>query len=203
LRPLNFNFYQKSTNVAASKRDTLEILKEHKLFISYSNDPQVWKQAALALQSAGYNRKSLLTFMDQGLKAIPNDSLLLKQKNDFMITDLIVEGQNFASQANSEKSLQSYKEALKIDPENIYAMQNIGFHYYNHAEYKTAISYFLKALKYPGLNNGHTEYYIGLSYIQINDKENACKYFNLSKTKNYPDAQHQININCNKPIFSR
>jgi O-antigen ligase len=202
-RPLNFSFFQKSTNVAASKQDTVEILKEHKLYTFYENTPREWKQAALALQSSGYNRKNLLAFMDQGLKVLPNDSILLRQKKDFMITDLIVEGQNFASQANSEKSLQSYQEALKIDPENIYAMQNIGFHYYNHAEYKKAISYFLKALKYPGLNNGHTEYYIGLSYIQINDKENACKYFNLSKTKNYPEAQQQINQNCNKPIFSR
>lgn len=195
-RPRNQGFYQEFINNATFRKDTLEILKGHKLFIKYRNSAQAWKDAALALQNAGYNRQKLHNFIDEGLKQLPNDSILVRQKKDFMITDLIVEGQNFYSQGNPEKSLESYKKALKIDSENIYAMQNIGFHYYNKAQYKKAIDYFLNALKYPGLNDGHTEYYIAMSYLQISDFENACKYFSLSQSKNYPLAQQQIDQHC-------
>jgi tetratricopeptide (TPR) repeat protein len=148
------------------------------------------------LQTAGYDRKKRLLFIDEGLKALPGDSILLRQKMDFMITDLIIEGQKFASQGNPQKSLETYTKALNMDPENIYAMQNIGFHYYNQGQYKKAIDYFQNALKYPGLNDGHTEYYIGASYLQIGDKGNACRFFNLSKSKNYPAAQQQLDQNC-------
>lgn len=195
-KPRNLIFYQECLNNAASRKDTLEIFKEHKLFIKYRNIPQAWKDAAFALQTAGYNRKKLHLFIDEGLKELPGDSVLLRQKTDFMITDLIIEGQKFASQGNPQKSLETYTKALKIDPENIYAMQNIGFHYYNQGQFKKAIGYFQKALKSPGLNDGHTEYYIAASYLQINDTENACRFFNLSKAKNYPAAQQQLDQYC-------
>jgi len=202
-RPRDINFYQTSMNLAAVKKDTVEILKEYKLFSSYRKIPQAWTLASLALQSSGYNRKNLLLFVDEGLKILPNDSILLRQKKDFLITDYIIEGQGYAAQANFKKTLETYNKALKIDPENIYVMQNIGFYYYNQAQYKEAIKYFLNALKHPGLYGGHTEYYIAMSYLNSNDKDNACKYFELSKTLNYPDAQLQIDENCRSSFIKR
>jgi O-antigen ligase/lipoprotein NlpI len=196
LRPRDYFFYKRSINTAAKIQDTVEILKEHKLFTKFRNFSDEWKQTAYVLQSSGYNRKNLLHFVDEGLKKLPNDSLLIRQKKDFMVTGFIIEGQKFASQGNLDKTFESYNKALKVDPGNIFAMQNIGFYYYNLGQYNKAITYFQNALKYPGLNDGHTEYYMGISYLKINDKVNACKYFNLSKTKNYPDAQRQIDLNC-------
>lgn len=95
-----------------------------------------------------------------------------------------------------DKALNSYLKALDLEPENIYIMQNLGFYYYNLNKHKEAIPYFLNALKYPGLNDGKTEYYAGVCYLKNNDLENACKYFNLSKTKNFAGAQQQLDLHC-------
>ncbi|RWW91668.1 O-antigen ligase family protein [Flavobacterium cerinum] len=196
LRPRNYFFYQNLINLAANKQDTTEIIKAHNLFSKYIKKPEEWQSTALELQRAGYPRPKLLEFIDEGLKVLPNDSLLIKQKNDFLITDYIIDGQNYSAKFQMDKALNSYLKALELEPENIYIMQNLGFYYYNLNKHKEAIPYFLNALKYPGLNDGKTEYYTGISYLKNNDLENACKYFNLSKTKNFPEAQQQIELNC-------
>lgn len=196
LRPRNYFFYQNLINLAANKQDTTEIIKAHKLFSKYIKKPEEWQATALELQRAGYPRPKLLEFIDEGLKELPNDTLLIKQKNDFLITDYIIDGQNYSSKFQMDKALNSYLKALELEPENIYIMQNLGFYYYNLNKHKEAIPYFLNALKYPGLNDGKTEYYAGICYLKNNDLENACKYFNLSKTKNFAGAQQQLDLNC-------
>lgn len=196
LRPRNYFFYQNLLKLAADKQDTTEIIKAHNLFSKYIKDPNEWHTTALELQRAGYARPKLLEFIDEGLKVMPNASILIKQKKDFLITDYIIEGQNYNAQLKMDKALESYKKGMALDPENIYIMQNLGFYYYNLNRYKEAIPYFINALKYPGLNDGKTEYYIGISYLTIEDKENACKYFNLAKAKNFPDAQNKLDLYC-------
>lgn len=84
------------------------------------------------------------------------------------------------------------EKAEKIDPKNIYAAQNIGFYYLKTGRSKKAINYLLNALKYPGLNDGKTEYFLSICYLQEDDKTNACKYLNISKSKNYPDAEQLV-----------
>lgn len=196
LRPRNLFYYKYSTNLAAVKKDSVEILKESELFSKYRKIPEAWSVPAAELQKTNFNKKSLIRFVDQGLKEIPNDSTLIKFKNDIVIKDYIFEGQIFLSQSKFDKSLESFKKALKINPNDIYLQQSIGLNYYLSERYKEAIPYFLNALKYPGLNNGITEFYTATCYLKNNDVENACKYFNLSKAKNFPAAEQQLNQTC-------
>jgi O-antigen ligase/Tfp pilus assembly protein PilF len=196
LRPRHLEIYKLATQSAGIRRDTLEILKEHKLFSKYQEIPEAWDIASQSLQMANFNHKSLTNFINLGLKKHPNDSILLKQRNNFVIAEFIMKGQNYVSQSKFDKALQTYNKALKLDPENIYVMQNIGFYYYNLNQPKQAIPFLLKALKYKGLEDGKTEFYLAVSYLNVNDKENACRYFNLSKEKGFANAQQQLNQNC-------
>lgn len=196
LRPRNLLFYKYATNLAAIKKDTLEILKEHQLFSEYRKTSEAWSVPAMELQKANFNQKSLVRFIDQGLKEIPNDSTLVKLKKDILVKKYTFEGQIYLSKSKFDKSLESFEKALKVDSENFYLLQSIGLNYYFSGKYKQAINYFLNAIKLPGANDGTTEYYIGVCYLKSNDPENACKYFNLSKAKNFPLAQQQLNLNC-------
>ncbi|WP_394774378.1 O-antigen ligase family protein [Flavobacterium sp.] len=196
LRPRNTAFYKSSTSIAAMKQDTIEILKEHKLFSTFRKIPEAWVIAADQLQNAGYNRNNLLDFINLGLKSLPNDSTLLKRKNEHLIINYIIEGQNFESSLDMGKALKSYQKALNLEPSNVYTLQNLGFYYYNLGNYPEAIKNFLEALKQSGLENGKTEYYLAISYLKINESKNACKYFNISKTKKFADAEQQIILNC-------
>lgn len=196
LRPRNLNFYKMSTQFARAKQDTTEIFKEHQLFISYRNIPQAWKIAAEELQKGNYNSIKLGNFIDQGLKNHPNDSTLVKQKNDILILDYTKKGQDYFKSNNLKASLEFYQKALKLDPNNADTMQNLAFYYYSAGKYEEAKSYFLNALKQREFKSGRTEFFIGNCYLKTNDKLNACKYYTISKAKNFPDAQLQINENC-------
>ncbi|MBP1224552.1 O-antigen ligase family protein [Flavobacterium sp. 1355] len=192
LRPRNYDLYKGVTHYSIMKKDTLELIKNHAIFSRYSNVPETWVTVANVLQSSGADYKRIIRFVNEGLKKMPNDSVLLKKKNQLLITSYLQGGQNFETQSDLSKALESYEKALKIDPKNIYVTQNIGFNYFKQGQNKKAISSLLDALKYPGLNDGKTEFFLGICYLKENDKTNAMKYFTISKDKKYPPAKQLI-----------
>ena len=127
---------------------------------------------------------------------LADEAALKKRKHDLLIADLITEGQNFEEKKEMDKAILSYEKALKIDPKSIYAAQNIGFYYLKVGQSKKAIGYLLNALKYPGLNDGKTEYFLAICYLQQKDKDSACKYLTISKDKSYSDAERLIENIC-------
>ncbi|MEA9412578.1 O-antigen ligase family protein [Flavobacterium sp. PL02] len=196
LRPRNVNFFKMSAQFARAKNDTSEIFKEHNLFIKYRNIPEAWGIAAEELQKSNYNSSKLLRFIDNGLRYHPADTLLTKQKNNILIQKYTNEGRDLFLKNDLKKSLELYQKALKIDPNNPDTMQNLAFYYYSLGKYQDAKSYFLEALKRREFKSGRTEFFIGNCYLKTNERENACKYFSISKAKNFPDAQQQLNLNC-------
>ena len=192
LRPRNYNLYKIVSQYSIIKKDTLELLRNHELYSKYNNNPETWNTVASVLQNSGADYKRIIRFVNEGLKKMPNDSVLLKKRNQLLITSYLQGGQNFETQSELGKALESYEKALKIDPQNIYVTQNIGFNYYKQGQNKKAISSLLDALKYPGLNDGKTEFYLGICYLKENDKINAMKYFTISRDKKYPPAKQLI-----------
>ncbi|KAF2338156.1 O-antigen ligase family protein [Flavobacterium tistrianum] len=205
LRPRNYEIYNVAINFAIRKKDTAEILKEHKLFSLYRPMPETWLVAYEGLKNSGYNHKNLSKFIDKGLKLFPKDSILkneriniLHQNKDDLVATYITEGQNFENESKFDQAIDSYRKALKIDNENIYASQNIGFFYLKRAQPEKAIPYLLKALKYPGLNGGKTEFFLAISYLKVNDNKSACKYLKIAKDKKYDFPQQLIEETCQK-----
>ncbi|MEP6804896.1 MAG: O-antigen ligase family protein [Flavobacterium sp.] len=196
LRPRDLFYYKEAINLASIKKDTAEIFKEYKLFSKYRKIPEALSVPATELIKTNYDQKSLIRFIDKELKELPNDSTLTKLKSDILVKRYTYEGQIFLSQSKFDKSLESFEKALKINPKDVHLLQSIGLNYYSSKKYTQALRYFLAAIKYPGLNNGLTEFYIGTCYLNIHDRENACKYFNLSKAKNFAGAQQQLLTDC-------
>lgn len=188
LRPRSSHLYKTALYMAQVKKDTAEIFKVHALYSKYTITPDAWTLAATALQSSNVDQTRLIKFIDEGLKVLPKDSTLLKRKNDFLITGYIIKGQNLIAQSKFAQALQVYKDGLKLDSKNIEILQNLGFYYYDMKKDNEAIYYFKEALKYPGFNNGKTEYFIGICYLRMKDKVNACKYINLAIDKKFPQA---------------
>lgn len=207
LRPRNYDLFTSAVNFAISKKDTSEIIKQHKLFSQYRPMPKAWNLTARGLKYSGYNYQNLIELIDQGLKKFPQDSALTVQKNELLITSYLTGGQNFENKSDLNNALQSYEKALKIDPKNVYISQNIGFNYLKQGQNKKAINTLLEALKHPGLNDGKTEFFLGISYLKENDKTNALKYFNLSKNKNYPAAKQLMskmqNVGADEAVIKK
>lgn len=193
-RPINDNFFETATTLAAARRDTTEILKMYEAFPESSSKPLSWSKAYLSLNNAGYSKNGLNKFKEIASKNFPKDTVVQKSINQLAITDYIVKGQSLFAAGKHAEALNSYLQGLKLEPSNIYVNQNIGFYYFNLSKPNEAIPYFKKALAMPGLNNGKTEFFTGLCYVNIGDKENACRYFKLAGS--YPDAEKLLAIHC-------
>ncbi|WP_149208499.1 tetratricopeptide repeat protein [Flavobacterium johnsoniae] len=137
-----------------------------------------------------------IEFYKQKLNQISCRQYIIKKRKDLLVTDYLVKGQSFESQSKLDKALEYYEKALKTDPNSPYPLQNIGFYYYKAGQDKKAISYLLNALKYPGLYDGKTEFFIGICYLREQDKANACKYFNIAKNKKYSQVNQSILQSC-------
>ncbi|MES2418070.1 MAG: O-antigen ligase family protein [Bacteroidota bacterium] len=177
--------------------DTTEILAMYKRSISYAKSVVIWNSAVTALQSQNYSDVNLLQFLNQGLKDFPKDNKVKSIYNTTLITGYIIKGQRLFANAKHEEALKSYLKALTLDSTNVYALQNIGFYYFNLRNSAKAIPYLLGALQKPGLNGGKTEYFLALCYIDVNDKSNACKYLNVANAMGYSEAQARLNQYCN------
>ncbi|MES2445582.1 MAG: O-antigen ligase family protein [Bacteroidota bacterium] len=193
-RPVNDTFYEHAIGVAAGKKDTVEIFNMYDEISSHIKSAGTWQKTANSLQMAGLSVGNFNKFIAKGLKDFPKDSVVAKKINDMAITDLIEKGQNLFAAGKFDQALKTYQKALKIDATNIYVMQNIGFYYYNLGKPNVALPYFKNALALPGLSDGKTQFFIGMCYISIGDKNNGCKYF--KEAGGYPDAPIQLALNC-------
>jgi len=193
-RPINDSFFETVATLAVPLRDTTEILKMYDTFPKGIAKPFNWSKAYLALNAAGYSKNGLNEFKKLAFKNFPKDTTVQKAIHQIAITDYIMEGQRLFAAGKHAAALNSYIKGFKLDPTNIYVNQNIGFYYFNLSKSGTAIPYFKKALALPGLVDGKTEFFIGLCYLNVGDKDNACKYFKLAG--NYPNAANLLVANC-------
>jgi tetratricopeptide (TPR) repeat protein len=204
VRPRNKTYYIAAINSAIVLKDTKRILEVHNLYVQYKNHPEIWINTSSALNQSNYKIKRLVEFVDKGLIDFPNDSLLLERKKLFEDNSIKEKSQPFVVQAttffNSKKygnAIGEYKKALNVDPQNYILLENIGLCYYNLNKYFDAISYFKRSLISPNAKDGKSQYFLGMSYFFIKDKENGCKYLNFAKDKSYGNAQEIIRQTCN------
>lgn len=197
IRPRNKKYYSVAINSAIDLNDTLGILKIHSIYTQYNNTPEVWINTSSALNQLRYKNKNLVAFLDEGLKIFPNDSLLIERKKMFHQNIFELQAIQFGNALKYDKALLSYKKALEAAPGNLIYVQNIGICYYNLKEYDNAITYLKRALGAPNLNDGKSEYLLGMSYFSIKNNEEGCKYLNLAKNKNYSNAADIVKQNCN------
>lgn len=198
-RPRNRDFYLSALYVANEKKDTLEMLKIHDQFSKYRKEPQNWINTSDALQLSGYSTKNLIAFIDKGLISFPKDSVLTARKLNYKNTtrdQYLLLAQQFGAQQKFDQSLVYYLKVLNEDPENAVAIQNIGICYFNLNQYKQAIQYLLKVENNAALNDGKTQYVLGVIYINMGNKEKACHYLNLSRQKNFQQAEDLIGRFC-------
>ena len=210
-RPRTLNFYLDGLRMAALHKDTTEIFNMHKLFSQYRSMPSNWKNTAVALKQADYNPEKIGAFIMEGLKIYPNDSTLTKKrKQKINISNIpteslesvpktrnyMIEAKNMGEAKQFEKAIVLYQKELALHPEKKVILQDIAVCNYSLNKYETAISYLLKIINEPTLNDGKTEYLLSGCYFKIQDKTNSCKYLKLAVAKNFPGSKDLFNQIC-------
>ena len=175
-------------------------------------DPSVWINTSSALAQSRYPNDYILKFIDTGLALFPTDSTLINRKKSFEkdailakkvanVTTIgasaIIKANMYAAKSDFKSALKFYKQAAIEGPNNIIITQNIGICYFKTNQFKSAIIYLEKALNSPQLTDGKTEFILGASYLNTNNKEKGCKYLIQAENKNYPGAAKIVAQYCN------
>lgn len=217
-RPRTLNYYLDAVKIASLKKDTAEIFKIHNLFTKYRSMPNNWKNTSSALSVSKYDITKLITFVDQGLKIYPNDTVLLNRKKKLLQRkknidsksipieglaaksslkiNYMIEAKRMGDALQFSKAIRLYEKAYKENRTNKVILQDIAICYYQLTNYNTSIQYLNKVLNNPALNDGKTEYLLSGCYLKLNDKINGCKYLNIAFNKKYANTEQLLNQFC-------
>lgn len=177
-------FYINAIDMATKLKDSLGMFKMYKQAVTINNDPTVFVVTFNALKNINFNSKKLIAFGNEAKIFFKNDTVT-KTINNYRVSLKLGEGQALQLQGKFKQALAKYNEALAIDVTNVFALQNIGFYYYDVGEYGQAINYLLRVLNKPDMQDGKTEYALSLCYFKFNDTDNGCKYQLLAYQKKF------------------
>lgn len=95
-----------------------------------------------------------------------------------------------------EKALFYFIEAYKLEQTDYTIPENIGLLFFTLRKYDKAVFYFKKVLETHKSLDGKSDFYLGLSLVALNNKDEACKYFTLANNKGFANANEQLKLNC-------
>lgn len=196
-RPRCESYFLETISSAVSKKDTSGILKIHYNFIKFRNSRKYWMNTSSALILSKYSYDNTMKFISEGLKVFPNDTLFIERRNSYEFDVLTKKALELEKNKKHINAIDIYKIILKKDSANITALRNISACFINLKNYKTAIYYLEKTLKFSNDANGKFSFYLGVCYYATNNKEKGCYYINLAVEKNYPNAVNTRDQYCN------
>ena len=89
-----------------------------------------------------------------------------------------------------------YQAAARIDNSNYTHYENAALSYYRANYYEEAENLFRYTLRTFDVSNGKSEFYLGLLMYEIEKKEEACKFWNISRNKGFSGSQRVIQNFC-------
>src|SRR5690606_15483088 len=137
-----------------------------------------------------------VNFAEQAITDFSDDSASYAFLNSLKITQLLVEGQRLSDEGDDFSAFEKFTEAVGIDSTNVFAQQNLAIYYYNHRDYRAAIPHFKRSLQKPGLNDGLTEYLLGVSLIETQNRNEGCHFVKLSIYKGHKRAEAYFKQHC-------
>ena len=92
-----------------------------------------------------------------------------------------------------EESIESYKQATRINPDDADAHFNLGYVYSESGMYKEAIESYKQAIRInPDYADAHC--CLGLIYVSLNDKDSALEQYKILKRLNSERANQLFNM---------
>ena len=202
------SYYKNLIFAASKKKDSTEIKKAFNLIVDHFNTPFTWNNYLLGMYEVKGNADaSLNNILDSAIKLFPNDLATfsqtkalfnrnLKDANNKNANDYTTEGLQAFQKGQYVKAASSYMSAFKLDPTNYTHAENVGICLYTAQKFAGAIDYFKKSIAVGSSTTGKSEYYLGMSYLSIGKKIEACSALQLANAKKYPDAAAAITTNC-------
>ncbi len=111
-------------------------------------------------------------------------------------TQIYNEGVAAFAKQDYQTAAAKFVRAAQINAFNYAIYENAGVSYFNMKQYRKAIYYFDKVIALKITNDGKSEFFKGVSHINLGEKEIGCQTLQVSKSKNYADANNIIVQYC-------
>lgn len=111
-------------------------------------------------------------------------------------TQIYNEGVAAFAKQDYQTAAAKFVRAAEINAFNYAIYENAGVSYFNMKQYRKAIYYFDKVIALKITNDGKSEFFKGVSHINLGEKEVGCQTLQISKSKNYADANNIIVQYC-------
>ena len=113
-----------------------------------------------------------------------------KNSGNWMVRGYVYQSLNGLISDSQTWAINSYNEAIKLDPNNPYSLTQLGIVYYQNKDYQNAKTNLDKALELkPDYSNGL--YFSGLTFDQLGQKDKAIEQFTALQQLN-PDSKADI-----------
>lgn len=89
-----------------------------------------------------------------------------------------------------------FVRAAQINAFNYAIYENAGVSYFNLKQFRKAIYYFDKVIALKITTDGKSEFFKGVSHINLGEKEMGCQSLQIAKSKNYAEANNIIAQYC-------
>jgi tetratricopeptide (TPR) repeat protein len=143
---------------------------------------------------AYYNRGLLATNEGRKEQAF-NDYAMALKFNPAYAEAYINRGVLFHQENKLEEALTEYTKAIKLNPANPQVYYNIGLIMMNQKKYAEGITNFSKAIELQ--NNYPSAYYNrGLTEVYLQNKDAACKDFQVAQKLGFPSATDALKMYC-------
>ncbi len=199
-KPRDQNNYYLLSALYTSKSDSNHVKEVFQKELSLRNEAWVWNEYLKNKAAMGTNREQLNKLADSALALFPNDADLQQKKAAFGNTEayqkILAEGFGHFSRAEFPAAIQSFTRAIEMMPSEYTNYENVALGYYNQNNFATALQWFLKVLPIRKVNNGKSEYFLGICYLQTGNKTEGCRYLKVAAGLQFPDAANQINLHC-------
>lgn len=212
--PRASNYFSNYVAILGRLKDTAEIKNAFSTYVKYRNEAFAWNTYLMGmLQSRGRGNPQLLMMADSALKLFPADSNLIQRRKEILGTfstsgaavteDLVKQANVFYQEGAQLFAKQSYAaaaqkfiKAASLTPGNYAFYENAGLCYYANRQFDKAVQQFDKAIALGTSTTGKSEYFKGVSLVNMGKKEEGCAYVNTAKARNYPDADIFLKSNC-------
>jgi len=187
-----------------NERDTVE-LDKMKTALLNSNSLFIWKnyiETLLSLKDSllDSEKKLLQVASDRfpEFNYLKNLNLLKNYKTDQLLKAKLIsdEAENLFKEKKYSKAAILYEKANSLIPEEPAYIENQARAYMLNKEYNQSIDLFKKLILEYNNNTGEPEFYIGVMYIAIGEKDKGCNWLTSSVNKGYYPSKTFSNQTC-------
>jgi O-antigen ligase len=199
--PRATSYYKNMVFAAVRKKDTIELNKAFDTSLKYSNTALTYEEYVKgSFELKSKTTAQLNALLDIAVKKFPKENL---SNTRALINGGIIASNPFALAGNQNfqkknytAAFEDYKKAIAAEPTNFAHYENAGLSLFYAKNYKDCIYYFEKAASFQQNNSGKPQYFLGVSNINLGNKEKGCVFLNTSKSKGYTEAAATIKSVC-------